>query len=166
MHHDGSLVLHNTSTLHSGLYYCLLQHTDGTTLWPYQLQVSHDNKEYSKYEQHSSCGAFRFRRDVGSDAERQDVVSDGQFAGAVAASVLLTFVFGFSAGALSRTHVLRCIQGPHIQILIHTGIRFPPNILLNHTAKVVINCSKQDVNSLIQLSSAAGAFLCVLEEIV
>ncbi|XP_030262409.1 uncharacterized protein LOC115574896 [Sparus aurata] len=109
MHHDGSLVLHNTSTLHSGLYYCLLQHTEGTTLWPYQLHVSHDNKEYSKYEQHSSCGAFRFRRDVGSDAERQDVVSNGQFAGAVAASVLLTFVFGFSAGALSRTHVLRCL---------------------------------------------------------
>ncbi|XP_036942826.1 GRB10-interacting GYF protein 2 isoform X2 [Acanthopagrus latus] len=109
MHHDGSLVLHNTSTLHSGLYYCLLRHTEGTTLWPYQLHVSHDNKEYSKYEQHSSCGAFRFRRDVGSEAERQEGISDGQFAGAVAASVLLTFVFGFSAGALSRTHVLRCL---------------------------------------------------------
>lgn len=45
------------------------------------------------------------------------------------------------------------------------GSDSPPNILLNHTAKVVSKCSKQDVNSLIQLSSAAGAFLCVLEVI-
>ncbi|TKS80586.1 hypothetical protein D9C73_014688 [Collichthys lucidus] len=114
MHSDGSLVVPNTSILHSGLYYCLLQHTEGTTLWPYKLHVGHDNQknqEDSEHEQpHSSCGAFRFRRDVGSEAERQQGVSDEQFAGAVAASVLLTFVVGFSAGALSRTRVLRCLR--------------------------------------------------------
>lgn len=113
MHSDGSLVVPNTSILHSGLYYCLLQHAEGSTLWPYKLHVGHNNQknqEDSEYEQpHSSCGAFRFRRDVGSEAERQQGVSDEQFAGAVAASVLLTFVVGFSAGALSRTRVLRCV---------------------------------------------------------
>ncbi|XP_035535535.1 uncharacterized protein LOC118341396 [Morone saxatilis] len=113
MHHDGSLVVPNTSILHSGLYYCLLQHTEGTTLWPYQLHVGHNdhkNPEHSRYEQRGSCESrSRSRRDVGSEEERQAGVSDGEFAGAVAASVLLTFVFGFSAGALTRTHVLRCL---------------------------------------------------------
>ncbi|XP_044058724.1 uncharacterized protein LOC122879085 isoform X2 [Siniperca chuatsi] len=112
MHHDGSLVLPNTSILHSGLYYCCLQHTEGNTLWPYELHVGHNNQknhERSKYEKHSSWDAFRFRRDVGSVEEKQAGDSDGQFVGAVVASVLLTFVVGFSAGALTRTHVLRCL---------------------------------------------------------
>ncbi|XP_035852276.1 uncharacterized protein LOC118494032 [Sander lucioperca] len=107
MHPDGSLVVPNSSVLHSGLYYCLLQHTEGATLWPYQLHVGPENQEHPEYRQGD---AFRFRRDVGPVEERQaEGVSDGQFAGAVAASVLLTFVLGFSAGALSRTHVLRCL---------------------------------------------------------
>lgn len=116
VHSDGSLVVPNTSILHSGLYYCLLQHAEGTTLWPYELHVGHNNQknqEDGKYEKRRSCGAFRFRRDVGSEAQRQEGVSDELFAGAVVASVLLTFVVGFSAGALSRSHVLRCVQGPH-----------------------------------------------------
>ncbi|XP_041663326.1 uncharacterized protein LOC121522750 [Cheilinus undulatus] len=111
MHHDGSLVVPNTSSLHSGLYYCLLQHKEGATLWSYELHVSHDNEihdEHSDYGQ-QNCGAFRIRRDVGS-AREQEGVSDGEFAGAVAASVLLTFVVGFSAGALTRTQVLRCLR--------------------------------------------------------
>lgn len=112
MHHDGSLVIPATSSVHSGLYYCLLQHTEGITLWSYELFVNHEtqkNQGHSK-EQASSCDASRIRRDVGSDTERQTVLSVSQFAGAVAASVLLTFVLGFSAGALSRTHVLRWVQ--------------------------------------------------------
>ncbi|KAM7412557.1 hypothetical protein PAMA_020100 [Pampus argenteus] len=113
MHHDGSLVFPNSSSLHSGLYYCLQQHTDGATLWSYELHVgpnSQKNQEHGGYEGGGSCGALRFRRDDGSEEEKQAEVSDGQFAGAVVASVLLTFVLGFSAGALSRTHVLRCLE--------------------------------------------------------
>lgn len=104
MHHDGSLLVPNTSALHSGLYYCLLQHTEGTTLWPYELHVGHDGQNQ---KQSSRCAAFRFRRDAGSEEAKQAGVSAELFAGAVAASVLLTFVLGFSIGALSRTHVLR-----------------------------------------------------------
>lgn len=125
MHHDESLVIPITSSVHSGLYYCLLQHTEGITLWSYELHVSHETQEHSKYEQASSCEALRLRRDVGSDTERQTAVSDGKFAGAVAASVLLTFVLGFSAGALSRTHVLRWVQGPYNLDFNHNKIRFP-----------------------------------------
>lgn len=114
MHQDGSLMVSNASILHSGLYYCLLQHTEGTTLWPYELHISQNNQKNQEHQEHewpSSRNAFRFRRDVGSEEERQ-AASGGQFAGAVAASVLLTFVVGFSAGALTRAHILRCVQGP------------------------------------------------------
>ncbi|KAM4565790.1 uncharacterized protein PAE49_009674 [Odontesthes bonariensis] len=112
MRHDGSLVIPNSSLLHSGLYYCLLQHTGGAALWQYELHVgpNHQNsQEHGKYEQANRCAALRVRRNAASAEERQAGVSDGLFAGAVAASVLLTFVVGFSAGALSRTHVLRCL---------------------------------------------------------
>ncbi|KAF3847140.1 hypothetical protein F7725_020168 [Dissostichus mawsoni] len=108
MLHDGSLKVPNPSLLHRGLYYCLLQHTEGTALWPYELSVGQRSDEE---EQEHSGGEerdeFRFRRDVGSLEEMQAGVSDAHFAGAVAASVLLTFVVGFSAGALSMTPVLR-----------------------------------------------------------
>lgn len=111
MHHDGSLVLSNSSRLHSGLYYCIQQRSEGTTLWPYELHVgpnNQKNQEHSGYEEGSRRAALRIRRDVvGSEEEKQAGVSDGQFAAAVVASVLLTFVLGFSAGALSRTRVLR-----------------------------------------------------------
>ncbi|XP_040902304.1 uncharacterized protein LOC121187209 [Toxotes jaculatrix] len=112
MHRDGSLAVPNSSGLHSGLYYCLLQDPEGTTLWPYELHIGYNNekdREHSEHERGSSCGAFRFRREVWPEQGKQAAVSDGQFAGAVAASVLLTFVLGFSAGALSRAHVLRCL---------------------------------------------------------
>ncbi len=125
MHQDGSLVVPNASILHSGLYYCLLQHTEGSTLWPYELHVSQNNqknREHGEHERRSSHDAFRFRRDVGSEEERQ-AASDGQFAGAVVASVLLTFVVGFSAGALTRTHVLRCVQGLYIPAVMRTAVR-------------------------------------------
>ncbi|XP_062241324.1 uncharacterized protein LOC133951416 [Platichthys flesus] len=113
MHPDGSLVVANSSSLHSGLYYCLLQHTEGTTLWPYELHVgSHhqENQEHESQDQDSSCRTLRIRRSAASEEEEKPGgVSDGELAGAVAASVLLTFVLGFSAGALSRAHVLRCL---------------------------------------------------------
>lgn len=79
-------------------------------MWPYELDVGYNhqkNQEYDEYEQSSSCAGIRFSRDVGSEGEKQAHVSHQEFAGAVAASVLLTFVFGFSIGAVSRTHVLR-----------------------------------------------------------
>ncbi|XP_061734348.1 high mobility group nucleosome-binding domain-containing protein 5-like [Nerophis ophidion] len=102
MHHDGSLVVTKLSSLHEGLYYCLLRHDGGSTLFPYQLYKRPEDvgQEY-----------FRFRRELGPVAEEQENVSDRLLAGAVAASVLLTFVFGFSAGALSRRNVLRCWTG-------------------------------------------------------
>ncbi|CAK6980665.1 uncharacterized protein LOC122984060 [Scomber scombrus] len=113
MHHDGSLVVSNASHLHNGLYYCLLQHTEGTTLWPYELHVGPNhqrNHEHSGCEEGSRSDVLRFRRDVWSEDEKQaGGVSNGQFTAAVVASVLLTFVLGFSIGALSRTHVLRCL---------------------------------------------------------
>ncbi|XP_035477571.2 neurofilament medium polypeptide [Scophthalmus maximus] len=110
MHQDGSLVVPNSSGLHSGLYYCLLRHTEGTTLWPYELHVGH-NKEKNRED-------LRFRRDAAPEGEEQGQagVSDGMFAGAVAASVLLTFVLGFGAGALTRARVLRCLGAVTIRI--------------------------------------------------
>ncbi|XP_069390147.1 uncharacterized protein [Paralichthys olivaceus] len=123
MHHDGSLVVPRSSSLHGGLYYCLLQHTEGTTLWPYELHVGsyhqenqeqenqeQENQEQENQEQDSSCRTLRIRRNAASvEEEKPAGVSDGEFAGAVAASVLLTFVLGFSAGALTRARVLRCL---------------------------------------------------------
>nr|XP_043873302.1 trichohyalin [Solea senegalensis] len=113
MRQDGSLVVPNSSDFHSGLYYCLLQHSEGATLWPYELHImseSQQNQDYDEYEQSSSsssCHQLRVRRDA---EEEETVVTEQQFAGAVAASVLLTFVVGFSTGALTRTHVLRCFR--------------------------------------------------------
>ncbi|KAF6732374.1 hypothetical protein FQA47_017890 [Oryzias melastigma] len=107
MNQDGSLVIPNSSLLHSGLYYCLLQHTEGTALWPYELHVDF-HPELEDFEQGSSCAALRVRRNTGFAEEAE--VSDEVFAGAVSASVVLTFVLGFSAGALNRNGVLRCLQ--------------------------------------------------------
>ncbi|XP_051933598.1 uncharacterized protein LOC127608521 [Hippocampus zosterae] len=97
MSQDGSLVVHDLSDLHQGLYYCLLQHDDGgSELFPYQLHM---------HTQDGGRGS-RFRRGL----EKQDAVSDELFTGAVTMAVLLTFIFGFSAGALSRTNILRCMK--------------------------------------------------------
>lgn len=94
MSQDGSLVVHDLNDLHQGLYYCLLQHDDGgSALFPYQLHM---------HTQDGGHGS-RFKRGL----EKQDAVSDELFAGAVTTAVLLTFIFGFSAGALSRTKILR-----------------------------------------------------------
>ncbi|XP_026149123.1 uncharacterized protein LOC113122203 [Mastacembelus armatus] len=111
--HDRSLVVPNSSVLHSGLYYCLLQHTQGATLWPYELHIHHTSQkkqDHRGYEQSSSCAGLRLSRGAGPEEVKQEGVSDGLFAGAVAGSVLLSFVVGFSTGALTRTHVLRCLQ--------------------------------------------------------
>ncbi|KAM9811907.1 uncharacterized protein ACBT44_011325 isoform 2-T2 [Syngnathus typhle] len=94
---DGSLVVHNLSDLHQGLYYCLLQHDNGgSTLFPYELHVqAKDGKR-----------GPRSRRAL----RKHEAVSDKVFVAAVTTAVLLTFVFGFSAGALSRTPLLRCLR--------------------------------------------------------
>ncbi|XP_061684514.1 uncharacterized protein LOC133505350 [Syngnathoides biaculeatus] len=87
---DGRLALRNLSELHRGLYYCLLRHDDGgATLFPYQLRTRGGTRS-------------------GKEAEDPEAVSDNLFAGAVTAAVLLAFTLGFSAGALSRTQILRC----------------------------------------------------------
>ncbi|XP_037123764.1 uncharacterized protein LOC119132516 isoform X2 [Syngnathus acus] len=97
MRQDGSLVVHNLSDLHQGLYYCLLQHDDrGSTLFPYELHMQAKDGERGP----------RSRRALG----KQEAVSDEVFVAAVTTAVLLTFVFGFSAGALSRTPLLRCLR--------------------------------------------------------
>ncbi|XP_051813870.1 uncharacterized protein LOC110968194 isoform X2 [Acanthochromis polyacanthus] len=90
---DRSLLISNSSFLHSGFYYCLMQLRKETKLQPYQLQV------------HTSG---RTGGPETGGPEKQQGVSDGLFAGAVAASVVITFVLGFSVGALTRTQVLRC----------------------------------------------------------
>ncbi|XP_061636836.1 uncharacterized protein LOC133481763 [Phyllopteryx taeniolatus] len=45
-----------------------------------------------------------------AEVDDPEAVSDELFAGAVTAAVLLAFVLGFSAGALSRTQILRCLR--------------------------------------------------------
>ncbi|XP_007552558.1 uncharacterized protein LOC103138339 [Poecilia formosa] len=112
MHHDGSLLIQNFSIHHGGLYYCILQHAEGSMLWPFELHV--DQNMVAEAEDGrgggGSCAARRFRRNAAFTGEREAVFSEEIFVGAVAASVLLTFVVGFSAGALSRTPVLRCLK--------------------------------------------------------
>ncbi|MEQ2248529.1 hypothetical protein ILYODFUR_019949 [Ilyodon furcidens] len=117
MHQDGNIVIPNSSIHHSGLYYCILQHTEGSILWPFELYVGLSNQNMEDdYEGGNGCPARRFRRNAGSPSERKSVVSEEIFAGAVAATILLTFVVGFSAGALSRTHVLRCLQAVRMRL--------------------------------------------------
>ncbi|XP_023206718.1 uncharacterized protein LOC111611935 isoform X1 [Xiphophorus maculatus] len=117
MHHDGSLVIPNSSIHHGGLYYCILRHAEGSTLWPFELHVdqnmaaeAEDGRGGGGGGGGGGCAARRFRRNAAFLGEREAVIPDEIFAGAVAASVLLTFVVGFSAGALSRTPVLRCLK--------------------------------------------------------
>ncbi|XP_043975090.1 uncharacterized protein LOC122832414 [Gambusia affinis] len=110
MHHDGSLVIPNSSIHHGGLYYCILRHAEGSTLWPFELHVDQNMVAEAEDGHGSGCAARRFRRNAAFPGEREAVIPDEIFAGAVAASVLLTFVVGFSAGALSRAPVLRCLK--------------------------------------------------------
>ncbi|KAJ0022285.1 hypothetical protein NQD34_009775 [Periophthalmus magnuspinnatus] len=57
-------------------------------------------------------------------------VSQERLVGSVAASVLLTFVVGFSAGAMSRTHVLRCLRAVGRRLAPHH--RPPPPRVSHH----------------------------------
>ncbi|XP_013888257.1 uncharacterized protein LOC106535731 [Austrofundulus limnaeus] len=108
VHHNGSLVIPRPGRLHSGMYYCVLQHSERSTLWPYELHVGYiDQNTDDKNEQDNSCAAHRTKTSVRNEGVK-DGVSDGMFVGAVVASVLVTFVVGFSAGALTRSYVLRC----------------------------------------------------------
>ncbi|XP_015806161.2 high mobility group nucleosome-binding domain-containing protein 5 [Nothobranchius furzeri] len=126
--HDGRLVIPSCSTHHAGLYYCIQHHPHGSTLWSYELHVGHQNQNRSQEV------TSRFRR---SFRLGKAVVSDGLFTGAVTASVLLTFTVGFSAGALARTRVVRCLLG------ISTGLRLPrkrhcQTDMPDHSAQVTI----------------------------
>ncbi|XP_055369955.1 uncharacterized protein LOC114867503 isoform X2 [Betta splendens] len=109
MRPDGSLVIPNSSTVHSGMYYCLLQDAKGAVLWPYELHVSHHHHlSQILGDCQQSLSSTRFSWDI--VFEKQKDVSHEAFAGAVTACVLLMFVFGFSMGALSRTLILRFLE--------------------------------------------------------
>ncbi|XP_056906402.1 uncharacterized protein LOC130535414 isoform X2 [Takifugu flavidus] len=136
--HEGNLVLPNISRVHSGLYYCLLQHKDGITLWPHELHVS---QESGRCNQPSGYVATRSRKDVGSLTERQGGVSDGHFTGAVVGSVLLTFVVGFSAGALCRNQVLRCLGA------LIARLRSPENDVPDHASEVSMTTLSPVINN-------------------
>lgn len=105
MQRDGSLRIHIASPHHSGLYYCLLLAGGQTTLTPYLLTASspQDHAVEHRRAVRSILGGHREERDVA-------VVSDGVFAAAVTASVVVTFLVGFSSGALSRTLLDRCVN--------------------------------------------------------
>ncbi|CAL8334605.1 unnamed protein product [Boreogadus saida] len=122
---DGSLFIANASVHHSGLYYCLLVAKSGTTLWPYQVNIGlHNSPDRQMAPGSSTKPGFRqdpvqsrSRTDPVQSRSREDPAGSGQagvtnsvFAGAVVASVLLTFVVGFSAGVLSQPQVLRCLR--------------------------------------------------------
>ncbi|CAL8352629.1 unnamed protein product [Lota lota] len=119
MRSDGSLFAANASVQHSGLYYCLLVAKGGTTLWPYQVNIGlHNSSDLQMIQGSSTKPGFRqdqvqsrHRKDLAGSGQKegQAGITDSAFAGAVTASVVLTFVVGFSAGALSRAHVLRCL---------------------------------------------------------
>ncbi|KAL0973104.1 hypothetical protein UPYG_G00199020 [Umbra pygmaea] len=98
MQQNGSLQI-NFSPYHSGLYYCLLKAGIRTTLTPYFLIASG--------QQEHVVNPRRVRSVMSED--NHAVVSDTLFASAVAASVVVTFVIGFSFGALSRTLLDRCV---------------------------------------------------------
>ncbi|CAL8362101.1 unnamed protein product [Merluccius merluccius] len=116
---DGGLFAARASERHSGLYYCLLVATGGATLWPYQVNIGKPSSSSSSSSPNPQMvqgdqGRSRPRRDLagssGRAEEEQAGVTDGVFAGAVAASVVLSFALGFVTGALSRAHVLRCLE--------------------------------------------------------
>ncbi|KAJ7995707.1 hypothetical protein DPEC_G00247390 [Dallia pectoralis] len=103
MQQDGSLQIPSTSHQHHGLYYCLHLVGKHATLTPYMLITSGQRDH-----------GYKPRRVVRSvltgQAERDVPVSDLVFKSAVAASVVVTFLVGFSFGALSRTLLDRCIN--------------------------------------------------------
>ncbi|XP_028321091.1 high mobility group nucleosome-binding domain-containing protein 5-like [Gouania willdenowi] len=86
---DGSLLLPNISSAHSGLYYCLLEEGGARTLRPTVLNIG-----------------TRTRTRTSSVPG----VPQSHYIAAIASSVLLSFMLGFSSGAMSRTHVLRCLS--------------------------------------------------------
>ncbi|XP_034149417.1 uncharacterized protein LOC105010897 [Esox lucius] len=105
MQHDGSLQIQSSTPQHSGLYYCLILAGKHTTLTPYLLNTCG--------QQDGSDKPRRVVRSVlAGQAEEKDValVSDGVFESAVVASVVVTFLVGFSFGALSRTLLDRCMN--------------------------------------------------------
>ncbi|XP_023117681.1 mitotic apparatus protein p62 isoform X2 [Amphiprion ocellaris] len=138
---DRSLLISNSSVLHSGFYYCLLQLKEEKRLQPYQLQV------------HTSG---RAGDPEAAGPEKQQGVSDRLFAGAVAASVLITFVMGFSAGALTRTQVLRCFTA--ITMKLKSPQRRQPDIP-DHGPEVAMTtlppmCENQEMETVSSTTSS------------
>ncbi|KAM8854596.1 uncharacterized protein ACB058_010674 isoform 3-T3 [Synchiropus picturatus] len=103
MRPDGTLTLSRTSSFHSGRYRCLLQHQRGSTMFIYDLEVDPGNHQI-----HSKEISERSRRQVRSVMPEN--LEKGHLAASVAASLMMTFVVGFSFGALSRTPFSRCFE--------------------------------------------------------
>ncbi|XP_053729092.1 retinitis pigmentosa 1-like 1 protein [Synchiropus splendidus] len=103
MRPDGTLTLSRTSSLHSGRYHCLLQHQRGSTMFIYDLEVDPGN-----HQNQSKEISGRSRRRVRSVMPEN--LEKGHLAASVAASLTMTFVVGFSFGALSRTPFSRCFE--------------------------------------------------------
>ncbi|KAJ3590946.1 hypothetical protein NHX12_008894 [Muraenolepis orangiensis] len=102
MRGDGSLFAATASHRHSGLYYCLLRPAARGSSAPRAGRPRRDLAGSGRREAGVTDGVLAGAVTAG--------VTDGVLAGAVTASVALTFVLGFSAGALSRAHVLRCLR--------------------------------------------------------
>ncbi|XP_045071893.1 uncharacterized protein LOC123485081 [Coregonus clupeaformis] len=108
MQRDGSLRIHIASPHHSGLYYCVLLAGGQTTLTSYLLSL-----RTASSRQDPVLEPRRTVRSVlGDHGDERDVpvVSDGAFAAAVTASVVVTFLVGLSSGALSRPLLDRCVN--------------------------------------------------------
>ncbi|XP_028857379.1 leucine-rich repeat-containing protein 4 [Denticeps clupeoides] len=99
-HCNGSLTISNVTSLHGGLYYCLLVDGEGRAIVSYRVRVA--NSGYNRLIK------SRKTREAGFSVP--DPVSDGHFASAVVSSVLVTFIGGFAIGAISRSHVIKCLQ--------------------------------------------------------
>lgn len=97
---NGSLTIVNLTCQHSGLYYCFQENNQERVILPYRVQALGTCQ--------SPIPKSRLGREIKVD--RQDTVSDSHFAAAVASSVLVTFLGGFALGALSRSHLITCLQ--------------------------------------------------------
>ncbi|KAL4646961.1 hypothetical protein GN956_G7706, partial [Arapaima gigas] len=91
---NGSLRVSLLSSHHAGLYYCLLQDSEDHRILSYRL---------------APIVQARSRKRRGAQGHG-DAVPQNQFEVAVAVSVVITFVAGFSLGALSRSFLEHCLD--------------------------------------------------------
>ncbi|XP_018591665.1 uncharacterized protein LOC108924643 [Scleropages formosus] len=109
---NGSLRISQPSCHHTGLYYCLLQESGGNRILPYRLIQAAP----------SWAAGLRTRKRRGAQAYG-DAVPQGQFEAAVTVSVVITFLAGFSLGALSRSFLERCFHRLRAKRAAVTGPR-------------------------------------------